>query len=181
MKYRFYILSIQILLILILIALAGLTFMIIPQESEMFSSIYFHSPQNLARNSEKSVPIVITFSILNNEDRDMVYTYAVSQENYRRDQLLYSRTDIIETQFVPKGSVSVVTQVIELAQTNSDMAKFTVLLMEKNQQVHFWARIYDRETVNKTIYCGVDVTGHDFDDIWDRNDPVITRGMAYCD
>ena len=146
---------------------------------DQHTKLYFLDSENIPFRHEISSPVNVVFAIENSEGKDANYDYFIVLESYKNKQLTDSKIKT-GSLFLKDGEMSVVLQDFNITRYDTNMQRARVIL--NDQEIHYWLEVFDKNTFNKTFYCGIEVTDYKFDnDDWDRNDPIITKGMAYCE
>ncbi|MBD3203960.1 hypothetical protein GF327_06680 [Candidatus Woesearchaeota archaeon] len=152
-----------------------------PETQNEYSELYFEDFYDLPELKEINEKISFIFTIENKEKKPNIYTYAIKQETYDFDKNLKGKNTIEkDIVYLSSGEKRIIMKDFELMPPFSDIVKISVILENYNQSIHFWIRTFDKRRFNRTFYCGVDISDYNFNDEWERNDPLIKKAFEYC-
>lgn len=120
------------IIILISVIIFLLIFIIIPTENKSgFTELYFIN--DLPKTIKMNETYDLFFAIHNLEDKKMTYNYAVYLQSKKIDQgyvsLNHDETTIINQSFIVKNKLENISIPV------------SVRLLNKNQEIHFWAHL----------------------------------------
>lgn len=108
----------------------------ISRQPENLTELFFDNSERIPSSAKAGQHVSITFKINNLEAKDMSYRYKTSVKSDNTENLLNeSKIDIKD------GQSKSITQDF-VAPLATGRAEFVVLLVEKNQSIHFWVDIH---------------------------------------
>lgn len=124
--------------IVLLVGIAGIAYFIFStQATKSYTTLAFEKPDAIPKVMLSGTEYTIPFTIYNHENQEMTYLYRVQYDGMTKQKTLL--TSSIQLQHGQEVTIPL-TLKTEKEYNTTKPAKFTIELVDKKKEIHFWVQ-----------------------------------------